>query len=86
MNKYNMINMYLFLVCSIFCQNYLGIILANGGNNHYSKQRKLGLLELQFPKSWLDIMFSELNKLFFSVYLYSIEYGYVKKKLNFKLF
>ena len=40
-----------------------------------TRQRKLGLLELHFPKSWIDIEFSELKNLFFSVHLDLIKYG-----------
>ena len=45
-----------------------------------TRQRKLGLLELHFPKSWIDIKFSELKILFFSVHLDSIKCGNVKMK------
>lgn len=50
-----------------------GIIIENK-----TRQRKLGLLELHFPKSWIDIEFSELKNLFFSVHLDLIKYGNVK--------
>ena len=45
-----------------------------------TRQRKLGLSELHFPKSWIDIKFSELKILFFSVHLDLIKCGNVKMK------